>query len=268
MTTSITINSLQRINEGDPACPISPNPFDFTISASQTSNWFVKKRVFSRTALTKVTDAFDITVCKVFIPKAIVPIEPSQLFLQIEVGGLQVIDKQIGPHIKSDSFLAGYTGPCLPYPDELPNYNSTWALVPSSPKETPDSWIYDSCSHVSCNQWWRGLPVHVRIRDAQGYTLEPPLGIADGVTGLTGSLCDFQIFQTVITGPTGSCNPCPCDPNWVKKYLSYNKGTYSAPFIDPQYQPLFKPQNQLIVILSCQYIENDAVGLDQCFSDR
>uniref|UniRef100_A0A6C0JSG9 Uncharacterized protein n=1 Tax=viral metagenome TaxID=1070528 RepID=A0A6C0JSG9_9ZZZZ len=268
--TSLTLNSLQRLNEDDAACPISPNPFEFTISAKQTSNWIFKRKIFSRVGNTKVTDAFDMTVCNVFIPKALVPIQPTQLFLQITVGGIQVLDKQIGPHIKSASFLSGYTGPCLPYPDELPNYNGTWPLIPFSPKETPDSWTYSSCGHVSYNTDWKGLPVTVRIRDSQGYTLEPGDGLFTGPTGMTGSLCDFQILQNVITGPTGSCNPCACDPQWVKKYLSYNKGTYSPPFIDPQYQPLFQPQNQVIVILNCQYLEQyaDGVGLQECFTDK
>jgi len=267
--TSVTINSLQRINEADAACPIAPNPFEFTISAKQTSNWTFKRRPFSRTSLNKVTDAFDVTVYRVFIPKALVPIEPTQLFLQIDVGGIQVIDKQIGPHIKSGTFLSGITGTCIPYPDGLPNYNGTWALVPSSPKETPDAWIFEGLSsHVSYNTDWKGLPVTVRVRDSQGYTLEPGDGLFSGPTGMTGSLCDFQVYQNVITGPTGSCKPCPCDPQWVKNYLAYNPGTYSPPFIDPQYQPLFQPQNQLIVILSTQYIEFDGVQLQECFTDK
>ena len=95
MTTGITLNSLMRFDNETQTAPTF-NVFDFEITAKTTSNWNFKRRTFSRTALMKVTDGFDISVCRVFIPMAFVPVQQSVLFLQIIPGGIQLIDKQIG----------------------------------------------------------------------------------------------------------------------------------------------------------------------------
>jgi len=292
MTTTITINSLSRFNEEKQRTDF-PNPFDFELTQSQTSDWSLKRRPYSRTGLQKVTDAFDVTVCRVFIPKAIVPVQPSQLFLQIIFGRIPIIDKEIGPHIKSANVFGGYSGPvCLPYPDELPNYNNTWALYPSSPSETPSHWIYESCTRVSLNSDFKGQAITVRIRDSQGYILTPPIPPANGITGITGPLCSTFVVQggcmgyTGIIGYTGmsgisgpytqvplfglGCVPCPpvccpCDPNWAIKYLTTAKGIPIPTSISPVFYPLFQPDNQMIAILNFTYIEFDGASLSECF---
>jgi hypothetical protein len=35
--------------------------------------------------------------------------------------------------------------------------------------------------------------------------------------------------------------------------------------VDPSFQPLFAKDAQLIVVLKVHYVENDAVGLEECF---
>ena len=258
-STSITLNSLMRFDNETQTAPTF-NVFDFEITAKVTSNWIFKRRAFSRAGLTKVTDAFEITVCRVFIPMAIVPVQQSMLFLQIIPGGIQLIDKQIGPMIRENNIFAGYTGPCLPPPDGLPNYNNVWTLVPSQPSNTPTHWIYESCTNVAFNTDWKGIPIHVRVRDAQGYTLVPPIPPANGITGLTGCYA----VTTGFTGGTGVC-PCNCDPDWAVRYLNYVPGTPLTPSIPSAYQPFFLPANQMMAVLSVKYVEFDGVGLNECY---
>jgi hypothetical protein len=263
MSTTITINSLERFDY-EKNTTQQGNPFDFLISKQITGSWNLKRRVFSRTALTKVTDAFSIKVCRVFIPKNIVPVQQSLLFLEIKPDQVPIIDKQIGPRIKSDNPFdgSGISG-CAKYSD-LTAYGSVWTLVPSNPHETPTHWIYESCTDVAYNQDWRGVDVKVRIRDECGYTLSPPDEPANGITGFTG-ICDFSV--EVPRGPTG-CKPLNCDKNGGSAWTAYKnscppKQVYLP---DPVYFPFFRKENQVMIVLQATYIEFDGVGLEECFA--
>jgi len=263
MSTSITINSLQRFNFDDNTTQ-QGNPFDFTVSKHVTGSWVFKRRPYSRTALTKVTDAFSIRVCRVFVPKTLVPIQQSMLFLEIKPDQVAIIDKQIGPHIKSMNPFdgSGPTGCNVKYPD-LTSYGSVWTLVPSSPHESPTHWIYESCTDVSYNQDFRGVDVRVRIRDECGYTLSPPDAPANGITGFTG-ICDFSV--EVPRGPTG-CKPSNCDKNGGSAWSAYKNSCAPKQVYlpDPAYFQFFQKENQVMIVLQATYIEFDGVGLEECF---
>lgn len=247
MSTSITINSLQRFNF-DNNTTQQGSPFDFSISKEVTGAWVFKRRPFSRTALTKVTDAFSIKVCRVFIPKNIIPVQQSLLFLEIKPDQVSVIDRQIGPHIKDMNPFDGSTG-MVKYPD-LTSFGSVWTLYPSDPIETPTHWIYESCTDVAYNQDWRGVDLRIRVRDECGYTITPPDTPATGITGFTG-ICDFKVdFARGLTG----CKPCEkqCLPKQI--FLP-----------DPAFFPFFRKESQVMIILQASYLEFDGVGLEECF---
>lgn len=262
MSTSITINSLQRFNFDDNTAQ-QGNPFDFTISKQVTGSWVFKRRPFSRTALTKVTDAFAIRVCRVFIPKNLIPIQQSILFLEIKPDQVPIIDKQIGPHIKSSNPFdgSGLTG-CVKYPD-LTSFGSVWTLTPSDPFETPNHWIYESCTEVAYNQDWRGVDVKIRLRDECGYILSPPDEPANGITGFTG-ICDFSV--DFARGPTG-CKPSNCDKNGGSAWVAYKNSCPPKQIFLPDsvYFPFFQKENQVMIVLQANYLEFDGVGLEECF---
>lgn len=258
MSTTVTIHSLSRIDE-DTQKSKDASPFNFNINPKVTGQWNFERRPFSRTALTKVTDSFIVNVCRVFVPKELMPVQKTMLHLQITVDPKESsINRTIGPHIKSMNVYGytGVTGPlcvccpdvykccncgdgtiqlkctdcnttgpktCIKGPDELSSYNETWPLYPSTTFETPTHWIYESCGTMSLNQDWRAKNVRVRLRDECGYDLIP-----DGYTQQ--ELCNFD----------------PC-------------------IFDPLYIPLFQKENQLMIVLRFDYLENDAVGLEHCF---
>lgn len=270
MTTSITINSLQRFDY-EKETTKEGNPFNFTLSPSTTSNWIFKRRPFSRTALTKVTDAFSVKICRVFIPKAIVPEQQSLLFLQVEVNPGMLIDKQIGPHIKATNNFEGITGNCTPYPENFTSYNNVWTLYPANPRETPTHWVYDSCTDVSINNDWKARTLHFTVRDSLGYELVPPFYPANGITGFT-SICDFKPICAGASGISG-CKPyksSKCCPT-ASQISAYNKLVCAENsklcFPDPVYFPFFQANNQVMIILSVTYMDaqNDALGLEECF---
>lgn len=258
MTTTITINSLMRFNDKTQTTT-DPSPFDFTISSETTSNWAFKRRPFSQTGLTKTADSFDVTVCKVFIPKAFVPELESMLFLQLLISGNQVIDRQIGPRIKEENIFGGFSNNSK-FPEGMPNYNNVWTLYPSSPFESNNHWIYESCTHVSINQDWKGRPIQFNIRDTQGYVLTPPMAPANGITGF--NLCEFDAVSG-ITGATGCC-PKPCTSTYVEDYKKYKKGRYFSTPPSAVFQPLFQKENQVMAVLNVTYIENDSMSFQDC----
>lgn len=260
MTTTITINSLQRF-DNDIQTASDPNPFNFHLSPKTTSNWVWKRRPFSQTGLTKNKDAFTVKVCRVFIPKAFVPVQPSQLFLQITSGTSLSIDKQIGPKIKHENIFGGFTGACEPFPD-IVNYHDTWSLYPTHGCGVPLHWIYESCSEVDLNHDWKALQLHVIIRDSEGYILEPPFPPANGLTGFTGSLCDYNV-STVCCGPTG-CRPNACCPDYINEYRNC-KSVKVVPLPPAEFDPFFQKDNQVIIILKSTYNEFDGIGSEECF---
>lgn len=264
MTTSITINSLQRFDY-EKNTTTQPNPFDFYLDPKITSNWVVKRRPFSRTALTKVTDAFSVKVCRVFIPKALVPNQQAMLFLQIMPEPAQLIDKEIGPRLREHNIFEGVTGPCNLYADMTSGYANTWTLYPACTDETPTHWLYTSCTDVSINNDWKARNVHVIIRDQMGYTLQPPNVPANGITGF--NLCDFKLTCPGISGITG-CRPSKCCPitdkiAWEKQQCAI-KSQICLP--DPVFYPLFQQNNQVMVVLEMTYVEFDGASLTECFS--
>lgn len=267
MTTSITINSLQRYDY-ERETTSEPNPFDFHLSTEITSNWIFKRRPFSRTGLTKVTDGFSVKVCRVFIPKSLVPEQQPILFLQVVPEVASLIDKQIGPKLKADNIFEGITGTCSPYVTNFGTYANVWTLYPASPSQTPTHWIYESCTDVSINTDWKGLRIHVRIRDQMGYILVPPNAPADGLTGFTGNMCNFNLTCPV-QAPTG-CKPSKKSKTYSTDIIAWKKewDAYRCQVClpDPSFYPFFQKDNQVIVILNVTYTENDALGLETCFS--
>jgi len=221
MTTSVTINSLIRFDE-DRQKAWDVSPFDFRITQQQTEDWVFERRPFSRTALTKVTDSFRVFVCRIFIPKSLLPEVQPVLFL--ELNNSTSINRSIGPKIK-DSNVIGVTGFSggAKFPEELPNYNQTFTLYPNELTNAGEYWVYRSCDVISMNEDWRRRELRVRLRDSCGFLLQP-----DGFTKK--QLCAFDRDN-----------------------------------VDDIYRPLFEKQNQLIAILRVHYIENDAVGLEECF---
>ena len=183
MTTAVTINSLIRFDEeSQKAYDVSP--FDFRITQSATEDWVFERRPFSRTALTKVTDAFIVEVCRVFVPKMWLPdLEP---ILHLEIENSPSINRTIGPHVK-DSNRIGVTGFAggAKYPNELPNYNQTFPLYPAVQFDIGNYWVYESCGTLSMNEDWRRKQLRVRLRDNCGFLLIP-----DGFT--KEQLCSFD----------------------------------------------------------------------------
>lgn len=257
MTTTVTINSLMRFDE-DIQNTCYPSPFDFVIPSKTTSSWSFKRRPFSKTGLTKAYDSFDVTVCRVFIPKSLVPELQSVLFLNITVNGNQNLDRQLGPRIKEQNIFGGYTGPCITFPEDFPNYNNTWTLVPSSPFESPLHWIYESCTHVSIGNDWKGRDIAVTIRDTQGYLLVPPMPPADGIPNI--DLCNLG-SSIGVTGATGCC-PRPC--TYVSDYKKFKKGRVVITPPSVNNQPLFQKENQVIAVLNVTYVENDSIDVREC----
>jgi len=260
MSTAVTIHSLSRIDEDRQKAKF-PSPFDFQIKSNVTGKWNFERRPFSRTALTKVTDAFFARVCRVFVPKEFMAEQQSVLHLQIETDPKEsAINRTIGPHIKDRNVYgtSGIIGPlcmccndvhkccdcndgnfqleclecgvttpktCIKGPEDLASYNETWPLYPADKCETNTHWIYESCGTMSLNQDWRAKTLRIRLRDACGYVLIP-----EGFT--KEQLCAFD-----------ECK------------------------VNPLYMPLFQKDNQLMIVLRFDYMDhlNDAVGLEQCF---
>jgi len=242
MSTAVTINSLMRFDE---ECQQArdPSPFDFELPSKLVTTWKFERRPFSRTALTKVTDAFTVAICRVMVPKIFMPeIKP---ILHLQMQEISKINRTVGPHIK-DVNIYGSTGvtgqacccknlcctsnckgpkSCIPYPEDLPNYSDTWPLYPSSRDNSDTHWIYKSCGVISMNEDWRGKALRVVLRDECGYKILP-----DGFT--KEDLCAFD-----------KC------------------------VVQDEYRPLFQKDKQLMFILNVIYrdCENDAVGLEQCF---
>lgn len=247
MTTTVTINSLMRFDE-DKQYTNEPNPFDFTIPSKITSNWVFERKPFSRTATKSVTDGFKVRALRVFIPKTIVPTHQPLFFLDIKSVGDSNIDKTIGPRIKNKNII-GATGlnGCVAYPDDLPNYNGTWPLYPSSAYST--HWIYESCAFISMNHDWKGRELKVKLRDSCGYVLTPPSFPADGISGFTGNLCDFKMdyCRSLPCGVTSGCKP-----------------VFQNPILPlPEFSPFFQKENQLMIILNVEYVLPDG-GVDPC----
>lgn len=265
MTTTITLNSLQRFNF-DKNTAASANPFNFTIPQELTGNWSFKRRPFSRTALGKATDSFSVKVCRVFIPKNLVPVQQPILLLDIKPGQVPIIDKQILPKMKPENIYEGTTGECTPYSD-LTTYGSVWTLYPACPDETPNHWVYDSCTDVSYNQDWKGVKIDVKIRDQFGYILSPPNAPANGITGFTG-ICLFETPRSV--GTTGCKPKDKCCPTYAADLLAYKNSCHNktVPLPDSVYFPFFRPENQVIIVLSSTYIENDAINLSECLDKQ
>uniref|UniRef100_A0A6C0JX71 Uncharacterized protein n=1 Tax=viral metagenome TaxID=1070528 RepID=A0A6C0JX71_9ZZZZ len=254
MTTVVTINSLQRYNF-DNQITSQPNPFDFILPIQVTSNWVFEKTPFVRATRFNVTEGYKVKACKVMIPRAFVPDKQPLLFLEIKASGIPIIDKTIGPHIKNINII-GYTGVtgitggcCVPYPSELPNYNNTWALTPCGNTDT--HYLYESCGTVSLYTDWRGVELHVKIRDLSGYVLDPPYPPANGYTGF-GNMCDFSMEYT----PDLSCKPSPCSPNFAQEFLEWKNNCASKNLeLSPNFGPFFQQYNQVMIILVVEYVE-------------
>jgi hypothetical protein len=258
MSTTITINSLQRLNQ-DTQYTNQPNPFDFILPFEVTSNWVFEKKPFTRTTRLNTTDGYKVKACRVMIPIAFVPQKQPMLFLDIKASGIPIIDKTIGPHIKNVNII-GYTGitGCNPFPSELPNYNNTWTLYPHGATDT--HYIYESCGSVSIYAEWRGVPLHVRIRDLSGYTLVPPNPPANGYTGF-GCMSDFAMTYNV----PEALKPCSCSPTFAEEYLNYIKTCNQPRYLSvtPGFAPFFQDYNQVMIILVAEYVE--ILIEDKCF---
>lgn len=267
MTTTITINSLQRFDY-EKNTTNEPNPFDFHLDPKITSNWVVKRRPFSRTALTKVTDAFSVKVCRVYIPKALVPNQQAMLFLQIMPEPAQLIDKQIGPRLKEHNVFEGVTGPCNMFADNTHGYANTWTLYPACTDETPTHWLYTSCTDVSINNDWKARKLSVQIKDQMGYTLQPPNAPANGITGV--NMCNFVLTCPGVSGITG-CKPTnKCCPNYITEKIAWDKQQCAIKsqicLPDSSFYPFFQQNNQVMVVLEMTYVEFDGLGLEVCSS--
>ena len=257
MTTTITINSLQRYNFEEEYSKY-PNPFDFVLSPQITSNWTFERIPFSRTALNRgQSDGFKIRALRVMIPKSIVPTHQPMFFLEIRSAGNPTnIDKSIGPTVKNVNNIGmpGVTG-CVNA--GLGNYSNTWPLYPSSAYST--HWIYESCAFVSTNTDWKGLQLTVKLRDQFGYVLTPPNFPADGITGFTGNICNFKMT------PVRKCCD-PCKKRGVSDCCHIAMGVSGCPaqiLPSPEFGPLFQNDNQLIIILNAEYVQPTG-GLSYC----
>lgn len=261
MSTSIYISSSQRFDEEKQiVSKDNVSPFKFKLTQSITSAWNFERRPFSRTAIAKATDSFQIEVCKVLVPKNLMPNQQPILQLQIEQPGDPTVNRAIGPNIKNTNIYAlgatGLTGVpqsciscgvtnstvgngtccvksyyslgltglapvCIPS-SGLNSFNETWPLYPSDNPGTATHWMYDSCALMAINHDWKNAQLTITLRDQAGYVVLPD-------TFTESQLCAF--------------NPC---------------------LVTSRFAPLFVLENQLLILLKATYVENDALSLDKC----